>query len=134
PGYSSTFYTDQPIIPNGNFTWGEATKNATRIPATKAIADNILALARELQRVRNQIGRPFQVNSWYRPPDVNSAVGGATNSQHLYGKAVDVQVQGLSGRQVANAVMLSWNGGIGIYSNMPNVIHLDIGPKRTWGF
>jgi len=31
-------------------------------------------------------------------------------------------------------VMLSWNGGIGIYSNMPSVIHLDIGPKRTWGF
>lgn len=134
PGYSSTFYTDQPIIPNGNFTWGEATKNATRIPATKAIADNILALARELQKVRNKLGRPFQVNSWYRPPDVNSAVGGATNSQHLYGKAVDVQVQGMSGRQVANAVMLSWNGGIGIYSNMPSVIHLDIGPKRTWGF
>lgn len=134
PGYTSTFYTDQPIIPGGNFTWGEATRNATRIPPTKAIADNIIALARALQPVRNRLGRPFQINSWYRPPDVNAAVGGATRSQHLVGNAADIQVQGMSGRQVANAVMLTWPGGIGIYSNIPNVIHLDLGPKRTWGF
>jgi hypothetical protein len=134
PGYASTFYTDQPIIPGGNFTWGEATRNATRIPTTKAIADNIMTLANALQPVRNRLGRPFQVNSWYRPPAVNSAVGGAPFSQHLQGNAVDVQVQGLSGRQVANAVMLTWRGGIGIYSNMPSVIHLDLGPRRTWGF
>jgi hypothetical protein len=134
PGFTSTFYTDQPIIPNGNFTWGEATRNATRIPSTRDIVENIMALASALQPVRNRLGRPFQVNSWYRPPDVNAAVGGAQFSQHLTGRAVDVQVQGLTGRQVANAVMLSWPGGIGIYSNMPLVIHLDIGPRRTWGF
>ncbi|MGF1570336.1 MAG: YcbK family protein [Nodosilinea sp.] len=134
PGNTSTFYTDQPIIPNGNFTWGEATRDATRIPPTQAIVDNILALAVELQTVRDRLNRPFQINSWYRPPDVNAAVGGASQSQHLFGKAADIQVQGLSGRQVANAVMLSWPGGVGIYSNIPNVVHLDIGPKRTWGF
>lgn len=134
PGYESTFYTDQPIIPGGNFTWGEATRDATRIPPTKAIADNIIALARALQPVRNRIGRPFRVNSWYRPPAVNAAVGGATRSQHLVGNAADLQVQGMSGRQVANAVMLTWPGGIGIYSNIPNIIHLDLGPRRTWGF
>jgi uncharacterized protein YcbK (DUF882 family) len=61
-------------------------------------------------------------------------VGGAPRSQHLTGNAVDLQVQGLSGRQVANSVMLTWPGGIGIYSNMPSVIHLDLGPRRTWGF
>ncbi|MEB3290653.1 MAG: D-Ala-D-Ala carboxypeptidase family metallohydrolase [Leptolyngbya sp.] len=134
PGYTSTFYTDQPIIAGGSFTWGEATRNATRIPPTKAIVDNIIALARALQPVRNRIGRPFRVNSWYRPPAVNAAVGGARRSQHLVGNAVDLQVQGLSGRQVANAVMLTWPGGIGIYSNIPNIIHLDLGPRRIWGF
>ncbi|HEY9648399.1 MAG TPA: D-Ala-D-Ala carboxypeptidase family metallohydrolase [Chroococcidiopsis sp.] len=134
PGNTSTFYTDQPIVPGGSFTWGEATKNATRLPATVEIVNNIVALAKELQKVRNQIGRPLQVNSWYRPPAVNSAVGGVSNSQHLTGKAVDLQVSGYSGRQLANAVMLWWNGGVGIYSNLPNLLHLDIGPKRTWGF
>jgi hypothetical protein len=134
PGNTSTFYTDQPIIPGGSFTWGEATRDATRIPETQAIVDNIIGLARALQPVRDRIGRPFQINSWYRPPAVNAAVGGASQSQHLFGRAVDVQVQGMSGRQVANMVMLTWPGGVGIYSNIPNIVHLDTGPKRTWGF
>jgi hypothetical protein len=134
PGYTSTFYTDQPIIPGGSFIWGEATKDATRIPETVTIVNNIIALARELQKARNQIGVPFVVNSWYRPPAINAAVGGVPNSQHLTGRAVDVQVPGYSGRRVANAVMLWWPGGVGIYSAIPDIVHLDIGPKRTWGF
>ncbi|MGF1499910.1 MAG: D-Ala-D-Ala carboxypeptidase family metallohydrolase [Elainellaceae cyanobacterium] len=134
PGNVSTFYTDQPIIPGGNFTWGEATKNASRIPDTVAIVDNIIGLARELQRVRDQIGRPFQVNSWYRPPAINAAVGGAPRSYHLTGRAADLEVAGYSGRQVANEVFSWWRGGIGLYSHLPNVIHLDTGPRRTWGF
>ena len=133
PGNTSTFYTDQPIIPGGTFTWGEATKNGTRIPPNEDIVRNILALARELQRARNQIGRPFLINSWYRPPAVNQAVGGVSNSQHLYGRAADIQVPGYSGRRVANAVMSWWRGGIGIYSHLPNVVHLDVGRRRTWG-
>ena len=134
PGNKSTFYTDQPIIPGGSFTWGEATKNATRIPPDEAIVDNIIALARELQKARNQVGRPFRVNSWYRPPAVNRAVGGASRSQHLSGRAVDLVITGYSGRRAANVVMPWWRGGVGIYSNLPNVLHLDIGSRRTWGF
>ena len=134
PGNYGHVYTDQPIVAGGSFFWGEATKNATRIPATTTITASIIELARQLQRARNQIGRPFQINSWYRPPDVNAAVGGASRSQHLFGKAADIQVSGMSGRQVANAVFGWWNGGIGIYSHMPSVVHLDTGPRRYWGF
>lgn len=134
PGNTSTFYTDQPIIPGGSFTWGEATKDATRIPENETIVNNIIGLAQALQPVRDRLNRPFQINSWYRPPAINAAVGGASRSQHLSGRAADIQVQGMSGRQVANAVMLTWQGGIGIYSNIPNIIHLDTGPRRTWGF
>jgi hypothetical protein len=134
PGNTSTFYTDQPIIPGSNFTWGEATKNATRIPENEAVVNNIIALARQLQRARNQIGRPFRITSWYRPPAVNRAVGGASRSQHLYGRAADIEVSGYSGRRVANAVMGWWPGGIGIYANMPHIIHLDVGSRRMWGF
>lgn len=134
PGSYGTVFTDQPIIPGGNFTWGEATKNGSRIPPTVAITENIIGLARQLQRAREQLDRPFQINSWYRPPNVNSEVGGASRSQHLFGRAADIQVSGLSGRQVANAVFGWWDGGIGIYSNMPSVVHLDTGPRRYWGF
>ncbi|MFE4105663.1 YcbK family protein [Almyronema epifaneia] len=134
PGNISTFYSDQPIIPGGSFTWGEATKDGTRIPPTENIVNNIIGLARQLQRAREQIGQPFQVNSWYRPPAVNRAVGGASQSYHLTGKAADLQVEGYSGRRLANVVMSWWPGGIGIYSTIPNLLHLDTGPRRFWGF
>lgn len=133
PGNISTFYTDQPIILGGSFTWGEATKEATRIPADVETVGNIIALAHELQIARNRIGRPFLINSWYRPPAINAAVGGVSNSQHLYGRAADIEIPGYSGRRAANAVMAWWRGGIGIYSHMPNLLHLDVGARRTWG-
>ena len=134
PGNRSTFYTGQSIISGGSFTWGEATKDASRIPPTVNIVDNIVQLARQLQQARDQIGRPFHITSWYRPPAINAAVGGASQSYHLFGMAADIDVEGLSGRSVANQILLWWPGGLGIYSKFPNIIHLDIGPRRTWGF
>ncbi|NET30776.1 MAG: DUF882 domain-containing protein [Cyanothece sp. SIO1E1] len=134
PGNVSTFYVDQPIIAGGSFTWGEATHGGQRIPRTTGEVSNILALAKQLQRARNQIGRPFNITSWYRPEPYNTRAGGVRNSQHLGGKAVDLWVDGYSGRRLANALMLWWPGGVGIYAHLPDIIHLDIGGRRTWGF
>ncbi|MEM9162698.1 MAG: peptidoglycan-binding protein, partial [Cyanobacteria bacterium P01_F01_bin.4] len=128
PGNETTFYTGQPIIEEGDFTWGEATKNGTRLPANAEIVNNIIDLAQELQKARNLVGKPFVINSWYRTPEANSAVGGARNSLHLQGRAVDMYVPGYSVRQVANALMSSWPGGILIYSTH---LHLDTGRKQV---
>jgi uncharacterized protein YcbK (DUF882 family) len=44
-----------------------------------------------MERVRHQCGdRPLPVLSWYRSPEHNRAVGGATNSQHLNARACDI--------------------------------------------
>ncbi|MBE9179156.1 DUF882 domain-containing protein [Oculatella sp. LEGE 06141] len=129
PGYSSKFFLNQPIIPNGSFTWGEATHDGSRIPKTKKIADNIIALATALEKPRKQLGKPFKITSWYRPAEVNSGTrGAASNSQHLYGKAIDFYVPGYTPRQVAKELAW-WNGGLGTY---PSWNHLDIGSKRRW--
>lgn len=128
PGYVSTFYLNEPIIPGGKFSWAEATKNGSRIPATKEIVENILILAEMLERPRRQIGRPFIVTSWYRPPVINRMVGGAKYSRHLYGQAVDFYVPSLPARTVASRLSW-WPGGLGAY---PGWVHLDTGPRRRW--
>jgi hypothetical protein len=135
PGYRSTFYTDQAIIPGGNFTWAEATNGGERIPQTFAEVNNILDLAIYLQRARDQIGQPFYVTSWYRPEPYNTWAGGVPNSQHLSGRAVDFWVDGYTGRELAFAFLPWWPGGIGTYGgSRDQILHLDIGPRRTWGF
>ncbi|HEY9620610.1 MAG TPA: D-Ala-D-Ala carboxypeptidase family metallohydrolase [Crinalium sp.] len=128
-------YTDQPIVPNGIFTWGHATHSGTRVPQQTAHVNNMLKLAANLERARQQIGKPFRITSWYRPEPWNSRVGGAKRSQHLTGSGVDITVVGYSGRQLGNAFIDWWPGGLGIYpGNRKHILHLDVGPKRKWGF
>lgn len=49
-----------------------------------------------LEPVRVELGRPMLITSGYRPGWLNSVIGGAKNSSHLYGCAGDVKVVGLS--------------------------------------
>lgn len=128
PGYISTFFLNEPIIPGGSFTWAEATKNGSRIPSTRSIVNNILVLAEKLQVARDRVGLPFIVTSWYRDPVSNDLAGGATFSRHLYGQAIDFYVESLSARTVADRLSW-WPGGLGSY---PGWVHLDTGPYRRW--
>lgn len=43
-----------------------------------------------LDKVREMWGKPIGVNSGYRSAELNRAVGGAKNSQHLRGEAADI--------------------------------------------
>lgn len=57
------------------------------------IIDNLDALATHvLQPLRDHFGKSITVTSGYRSPKVNKAVGGAKNSDHLYGMAADIQL------------------------------------------
>ena len=52
-------------------------------------------LVATLQRIRDKSG-PVVVTSGYRCPVHNEAVGGVNNSQHIYGRAADIYVPGMS--------------------------------------
>ena len=121
------------IVPGIPFYWYEATHGGQRIPQNSTHAANIVALAKALGPAREQIGKPFTITSWYRPDPWNRRAGGARRSQHLEGKGADIKVSGETGRSLANQLSW-WPGGMGIYSHIPHIIHLDIRPNRArWG-
>lgn len=133
-----SFSSNQPIIEGGNFTWGEATHNGTRLMDKGAIA-NTIKLAKQLQAYREKIGGRWVVTSWYRPASVNSRVGGAKFSQHLTGAAVDLNISVDNRLRSAIEMMpalRNWQGGVGVYggNGMRNVVHLDCRPGiARWG-
>jgi putative chitinase len=57
-----------------------------------------------LEPVRAKFGKPVQINSSYRSPALNKAVGGSATSQHVNGEAVDFEVPGISNKIVADWV------------------------------
>ena len=85
-----------------------------------------------LQKIREHFGKSVVITSAYRTPTKNKACGGATYSQHLYGRAADVKISGVSPKKVAAyaETILKNKGGIGIYSTF---IHIDVrGTKSRW--
>lgn len=74
-----------------NFSPGEFIPAGDKNTISKGAEDSLKALAvNVLQPARNQLGLPIKINSAYRNPQRNAAIGGATNSQHMYGQAVDI--------------------------------------------
>jgi len=76
-------------------------------PPPEAV-DSLRALcANVLEPLRALLGKPIHVSSGYRSPEVNKAVGGSKNSQHLRGEAVDFTVPGLTTQQVFDVIRAS---------------------------
>ena len=97
---------------------------------------NIIKLAKNLQVLRDAIGKSIVINSAYRSPEYNKKIGGVKDSQHLKGNASDIAVKGMTPKEVAKVIEgliasgKMQQGGIGIY---PNFVHYDIrGVKARW--
>ncbi len=122
---------NQPVHAGGNFSWGEFTKNLTRVPQTEKVVDAITKLAYYLEDVRAQFGQPsIIINSGYRPTSVNRAVGGASNSQHLYGAAADIVVSGIKPHEVYKRLNQT-HGSKGGLGNGSSFTHVDLRGYRA---
>ena len=49
-----------------------------------------------IEPLRIAIGKPIKITSGYRSKELNKLIGGSKTSQHCFGQAVDIQVQGIS--------------------------------------
>ncbi|MGP1452646.1 MAG: D-Ala-D-Ala carboxypeptidase family metallohydrolase [Segatella oris] len=65
---------------------------------------NLVRLCDVLEVIRDAVGKPLHVNSAYRSPRVNRAVGGVSTSDHLYGFAADIYVDNLSSLDLYNLI------------------------------
>jgi uncharacterized protein YcbK (DUF882 family) len=95
---------------------------------------NLIAILDWMQWYLQQYGRtqPLQILSGYRSPSTNqNTEGAARNSQHLYGKAIDLRIPGVSAEYLGKLLRWLSRGGVGTYGNS-NFVHLDTGRVRTW--
>ena len=84
-------------------------------------------LLQKLKGLRYKIQKPVIITSGYRCPAHNQVVGGAKNSYHLSGMAVDIYVPEISLRELLITAEEIGFSGIGYYPDQ-NFLHLDIRP------
>lgn len=89
-------------------------------------------LAEVLQKIRTYFGRPVTITSAFRSHAHNLKEGGEADSQHLYGRAADIVVTGVSPAKVAEyaETLLPNSGGIGVYEKK-GFCHVDVRAKKA---
>lgn len=95
PNFSLKELTDSPTARKLGI---DNTPTAEHLQNMRFVCENIL------EKVRAHFGKPVQVNSSYRCPALNKAIGGSTTSQHVNGEAVDFEIPGISNKVVADYV------------------------------
>ena len=54
-------------------------------------ADNMRLIAEQVfEPLRSWVGGPIKINSFFRSPELNKAIGGSGKSQHCHGQAIDL--------------------------------------------
>lgn len=85
-----------------------------------------------LQKIRDHFGKAVTITSAFRTASHNKKAGGTKYSQHLYGKAADIKISGVTPSVVADFVetLMPSTGGIGRYATFT---HVDVRKvKSRW--
>ena len=69
-----------------------------------------------LQPLRNALQKPIRITSGYRPPRLNTMIGGSKTSAHRFGRAADIVVPGVEPIEVADLF-------VSLHKEFDQVIH-----------
>lgn len=111
--------------------WPNFTPEELRCKGSHALMVNYYTMDC-LQRLRGLYKGPIMVNSYFRCASYNAAVGGAAQSFHLSGRAVDTPTLNgsLEGRmKLCHLATRAGFQGFGLYGQFT---HIDTGPVRFW--
>ena len=81
-----------------------------------------------LEALRQEFNEPMIISSAYRDLSYNQVIGGAKNSPHLYGKAVDVVISGKKAYRLIKLAIQYGFTGIGVSQrgqHEKRFIHID---------
>jgi zinc D-Ala-D-Ala carboxypeptidase len=94
-----------------NFSMAEFTKSQTaerkgidNTPQGEHLEAAVALFENVVQKVRDHFG-VTTINSGYRCPELNAAVGGSATSQHCHGEAADIEVPGVANSDLANWIV-----------------------------
>jgi uncharacterized protein YcbK (DUF882 family) len=87
-------------------------------------------------RTKTEASAPFQIISGYRSPATNAKMHAeshevAAKSQHTFGKALDIRIEGVDLARLHQAALSLNAGGVGYYPQS-DFVHVDVGPVRRW--
>ena len=80
-----------------HISYKESTNSITAIrrgidntPNDKQLANMELIAEKVFEPLREWVGGPIKINSFFRCPELNKAIGGSSKSQHCHGQAMDI--------------------------------------------
>ena len=101
---SKNFPPEEPVYSDTAKRYG-----INNTPSAQVIANLKNLCVHVLQPLRDYLGKPIRITSGYRSPEVNKRVGGAVDSQgrpksqHWVGQASEIQVRGMTPKQVCDS-------------------------------
>jgi len=80
-----------------NISYKEATRSITAIrlglenkPNDYELTNMHILAEKVFQPLREWVGKPVKINSFFRSAELNKAIGGSSRSQHCEGRAIDI--------------------------------------------
>ncbi|PSB33747.1 peptidase M15A [Stenomitos frigidus ULC18] len=119
------------IVPNGSFTWAEATAGGLQIPPNQATVDAIVRLAQLIQQARDRLGRPLHVTHWYLTAASNVERTASVSRRHHLGDALTFYCEGITGAQLYWFLDPWWTGGLGYDAQLPLLCYVDARRDRA---
>ena len=74
-------------------------------PDPKQLQNMKLIAEKVFEPLREHVGKPIKINSFFRCPELNKAIGGSSKSQHCNGQAMDIDD---TYGNMSNADMYEW--------------------------
>ena len=80
-------------------------KGIDNTPNDEQLENMELIAEKVFEPLREWVGGPIKINSFFRSPELNTAIGGSSKSQHCKGQAIDIDD---TFGKATNAEMYEW--------------------------